>query len=699
VLAQDQPTAQQARIYKANPGQFLAARANTPPAALLADFLRSRGVSDATARSLRSVAEHRIAHTGMMHLRLEQEVAGLRVHDAYVKAAFNRRGELVHVIESLAPVPAVAPLRTRIDEAQALAITLRTLYPNLQAQFPRARREGNTVLFAKSAFFYEPPRVERVMIPLTSGALKPGFLVETWSHRGNQLHETLVDGDGRVLAVELRTNNDSYNIFPDHPGNSTQTVVAGPGAGNPESPAGWLFPGPQKSVNIAGNNVHAYLDTDANDGPDPGGNSVADGNFLSAADLSQEPFTPINQDVAVQNLFYLNNVIHDTLYRHGFTETAGNFQEDNFGKGGAGRDSVLAEAQDGLTFNDANFSTPRGDGRSPRMQMFLFFPVAVVVVNAPAGIAGSYFAQVALFGPPLNPTGVTGDVALVDDGVGTSTDACEAITNAVAGKIALLDRGNCAFVIKVKNAQNAGAIAAIVANNAGDGLVLMLGEDPTITIPSAFVGQTDGQTLRSVAGVNSTLRGNDPQQRDSAVDSDIVWHEYGHGLTWRMIGSMFGPLARAVGEGMSDVLAIVINEDDVFSEYSTGRPGNGFRRAPYANYPRTYGDVTGAEDHDDGEVYGAIGWRLFEIFQREGLSKDLLLDYLVDGMNYTRPRPAFEDMREGILAAVANAGSGHDCLIWEAFAAYGVGVGASGKVTGRQVVIRESFAVPAECGP
>jgi hypothetical protein len=180
VLAQNQPADQQARVYKVNPGQFLAARANTPPAALLADFLRSRGVSDATARSLRSVGEHHSAHTGMMHLRLEQEVAGLRVHDAYVKAAFNRRGELVHVIESLAPVPAVAPLRSRSDEAQALAIALRTLYPNLQGQFPMTGREGNTVLFAKSAFFYDPPRVERVVIPLTGRALQVGF----WSRAG-----------------------------------------------------------------------------------------------------------------------------------------------------------------------------------------------------------------------------------------------------------------------------------------------------------------------------------------------------------------------------------------------------------------------------------------------------------------------------------------------------------------------------------
>jgi hypothetical protein len=644
------------------------------------------------------MGEHPSPQTGMMHLRLEQEVAGLRVHDTYVKAAFTRRGELVHVIESLAPVPAAVSLQTRIDEAKALVIALRTLYPTLRGQIPVTGREGNTSLFAKSTFFYDSPRVERVLIPLSSGTLKPGFLVETWTQHGNRLHEALIDGDGSVLEVENRTNSDSYNIFPDHPWNSIQTVVSGPGAGNAESPVGWLFPITQNSVYISGNNVRTYLDTDEDNLPDLGGSPVADGNFLSVADFSEPPSVPHNQEVAVQNAFYLTNLIHDTLYRHGFTETAGNFQTDNFGKGGWGSDALWAEVQDGSDIENPNMATPRKDGRNPRMQLVLHTNT-VLVVDAPASIAGSLVAGYALFGPPLGPDGFTGDVVLVDDGVGTATDACEAITNAMAGKVALIDRGTCQFTVKVKNAQNAGAIAAIIANDDGESWIIMSGTDPSITIPSVSLGQTDGQTLRSVPGVHVTARTGGLLPRDGALDSDIPWHEYGHGLTWRMIGGMDGALAGAIGEGMSDVLAIIINENDVVGEYAYGRP-EGVRRAPYRNYPLTYGDITGAEIHDDGEVYGAIGWRLFEIFRREGLSKDLLLDYLVDGMNYTPRRPSFEDMRDGILAAVANAGADHDCLIWEAFATYGVGVGARGQNRGPgRVFIRESFATPSKCTP
>ena len=71
------------------------------------------------------------------------------------------------------------------------------------------------------------------------------------------------------------------------------------------------------------------------------------------------------------SLFYLNNLEHDYLYSIGFTEQMWNFQFDNFGKGGAGGDGVIAEVQDGSGTNNANMGTP-DEGASPTMQMFLF---------------------------------------------------------------------------------------------------------------------------------------------------------------------------------------------------------------------------------------------------------------------------------------------------------------------------------------
>ena len=80
------------------------------------------------------------------------------------------------------------------------------------------------------------------------------------------------------------------------------------------------------------------------------------------------------------NLFYWNNIIHDVQYNYGFDEAAGNFQLNNYGRGGAGNDPVRAEAQDGAGTNNANFGTP-ADGSRPRMQMFIWtapIPIATV---------------------------------------------------------------------------------------------------------------------------------------------------------------------------------------------------------------------------------------------------------------------------------------------------------------------------------
>ncbi len=87
------------------------------------------------------------------------------------------------------------------------------------------------------------------------------------------------------------------------------------------------------------------------------------------------PFYPATSDPDVYpgtvTLFYYNNLIHDYMYSIGFTEATWNFQQDNFGKGGAGSDGLSAQVQDGSGTNNANMSTG-ADGSAPRMQMYLF---------------------------------------------------------------------------------------------------------------------------------------------------------------------------------------------------------------------------------------------------------------------------------------------------------------------------------------
>jgi hypothetical protein len=125
-------------------------------------------------------------------------------------------------------------------------------------------------------------------------------------------------------------------------------------------------------------------------------------------------------------------------------------------------------------------------------------------VNAPASVAGNYAAGAANFGPRPTASGTGGAV------VGASpADGCSALTNAaaVSGRLALVDRGGCNFVVKVKNAQDAGASGVIVVNNVSGGLIQMGGSDPSLTIPALLVSLEDGALLRGQldAGLNATL--------------------------------------------------------------------------------------------------------------------------------------------------------------------------------------------------
>lgn len=147
-------------------------------------------------------------------------------------------------------------------------------------------------------------------------------------------------------------------------------------------------------------------------------------------------------------------------------------------------------------------------GRVVNDAAMILGPSSVVNVNSPASIAGTYEAQAASFGPALTLGGTSGALILVDDGVGAGNDGCEPLPMDLSGAVALIDRGACAFTQKVANAQAAGAIGAIIANNAPGGPAPMGGADPAVTIPSVGVTLDQGNTFKSElgTGVNVTLQ-------------------------------------------------------------------------------------------------------------------------------------------------------------------------------------------------
>lgn len=140
-----------------------------------------------------------------------------------------------------------------------------------------------------------------------------------------------------------------------------------------------------------------------------------------------------------------------------------------------------------------------------------------VTITSPAVIAKTYQFGTAAFGAPVgSPNLNAAVVAAVDaaDGVGpTTTDGCSAFTNAaaVAGKIALIERGVCGFSAKAFNAQLAGAIGAIIYNNAGTNATaappgMAAGPEP-VTIPTVSLARADGLAIVAQlgGGVNAQI--------------------------------------------------------------------------------------------------------------------------------------------------------------------------------------------------
>ncbi len=134
-----------------------------------------------------------------------------------------------------------------------------------------------------------------------------------------------------------------------------------------------------------------------------------------------------------------------------------------------------------------------------------------LTATAPASLAGTYLVGTASFGPPVSAAGLSGEVMPVVDQANGTGLACTAFnaanTLAVNGKIALIDRGVCGFIDKVKNAQNAGAIGVIIADNvAGSPPPGLGGTDPTVTIPSVRITLADGNAFKSALRFRSRTR-------------------------------------------------------------------------------------------------------------------------------------------------------------------------------------------------
>jgi len=555
-------------------GAALSGPQSDTPDNIARGFLRSRAalfsLTDAGVAGLKRVKEDN--DRGTTFLDYAQTVGGYKVFEGNVQVVVNNSGEVLNVRQGFLYTGQKIKLTPTLTEAQGIAKAFEHAGRTVDPSFSRVTARKTKTEFSS---YKNPLKASYEDVLAELNVVRVGDAARLAWHvyaeiGPSEWYEMLVDAHTGELL--LRSNLYVFEaqgtVYTESPIHGARQLVSFVGDTVINTSAGWMG----TSTVTTGNNVEAYLDRDANNAPDTtSGNGLSNGhasapdqNFTFPFSTTVDPRT--QQAAVVTNLFYYNNIMHDFSYRLGFTETARNFQVNNYGRGGIGNDSVRAEAQDGSGTNNANFATPP-DGQRPRMQQYLF------------------------------------------------------------------------------------------------------------TSPNP--------------------------DRDSSMDGDVVFHEYGHGISNRLIGNgstaLQGTQSGAMGEGWSDYWAITINGDGLVGEYSTNNSTAGIRRAAYtvpANaVHNSYADVCagGCAVHNDGEVWAATLWDL-----RATLGAATTDNIVLNGMKFTPIRPSFLNARDGILQADQNLNGGANrCAIWTVFARHGMGVSAVGNDGTTHVAASD---IPADCG-
>ncbi|MEI7731009.1 MAG: M36 family metallopeptidase [Verrucomicrobiota bacterium] len=347
--------------------------------------------------------EYTTPHNRLRTVVWQQHLDGVPVFEAVLVSHTTHQNELAGITSQFVPNLAGAAKGVAVDRAallakptitaaQAVALAAGSLGEDVALEGVAA--SGKAVASgAEQRQQYRAPglngetEVKYVWLPLDANTVCLCWEVVLTSRARGETFRVLVDaqtGEVRVrhgltsyysdAAFRVYTSDSPSPFSPAYPAPTTnqpplvaRVLVVTNALNTNSSPAGWISDGGNETL---GNNVDAHLDRDGNDLPDlprPQGSPARVFDF--PLDLAQSPTN--SGAAAVVQLFYWCNWMHDKLYELGFTEAAGNFQTDNFGRGGQGNDAVLADAQDGSGFNNANMSV-NTDGTPPRMQMYLF---------------------------------------------------------------------------------------------------------------------------------------------------------------------------------------------------------------------------------------------------------------------------------------------------------------------------------------
>ena len=707
---------------------------------------------------------HALDDAGAVIAAFQQDVGGVPVFRDEVKVAMTK--DFVPVAIAGYLTPQTKPLGRFDLSAPTAALAAVTALSGRGVEpgdlSPLSYRDGYQLFRLRGQA--TPVRSRQVYFPLPDG-LEPGFYVEVEldeAETDSRLFSFVISAQtGEVLYEKNLTADADYRVWADPTGPGLPFDGPAGNAPTPHpdgAPTGfqpafvpqalvsrdfgpistmdpWLPPG---ATRTEGNNAFAYADVARPNGfgaGDLAATMTDAGVFDRLYDVTQNPDVSAEQRMAATTqLFYDVNFFHDWYYDKGFDERAGNAQASNYGRGGRENDPINAEAQDNSGRSNANMSTP-SDGARPRMQMYIFDGTATERLTLGSATITSNGAG---FGPQRYA--VTAELVLVDDGDptgmnGSVHDGCQAnFATPVAGKVALIDRGNCTFVQKVQLAQMNGAVGVIIADNVMSTRPpdLVGAPTPPTTIPAVSVTRAAGMTLRAALGAATpaqvTLFRSATPDRDGTLDNAIIAHEWGHYISNRLIGDGNGLSSRqsvGMGEGWSDfhALLMMVRAEDAavpsnanwtgtwpvggYTTSATSPNGHyyGVRRLPYSvdftknaltfrhvqrgvalppAPPTAFGRDGSLNDqvHQTGEVWASMLWECYVALLRDGQrlsfeqAQDRMLRYLVAGYKLTPVMPTFVEARDALLAAAVARDADDFALFWAAFARRGLGMQA-----------------------
>lgn len=757
----------------------------------------SLGVSPEDLSDVFVLSSYKSRHTGVTHVNLNQRYKGLEVFGGHATVNVNPDGSILHVgssfVGDLRAADAADAELDAVDAVEAAADELDLKQPQDVRVLRAARTAGGETTVSGGGISNAPIPAQQGWLPTEDG-LRLAWQLTIDDVSGDHLWNAVVDAEtGELIAVDdwvvqssyqnhvstlARTGSSessgatnlaagrtawqsanpvpdgsSYRAYPQESPNDGDRVLFEDPADGTASPFGWHdtdgAPGAEYTIS-RGNNVRAYLDEDGNDSPDFGGepDGGADLTFDYPVDLNEHPQN--YRDATVTNLFFWCNTAHDLWYLYGFDEASGNFQANNYGRGGFGNDEVRCQAQSGAGLNNANFRTPV-DGSTtsfPRMRMYLWPGNQFGFQNQVAidGL-GEFGARWARFTPAPTVAGLTG-LTFIYAGSGCEATQYPADLPSTAWAVVTdggTGSGLCSFLQRVEVAEGLGASAVVIAQGSNDNPTVLSGSLDTSrpNIPAVSVGTDNAEIIKAAIAQGTTTgtvrkHPDHPGIRDGDFEAGVIFHEYGHGLSNRLTG---GPTVNCLGgveqmgEGWSDYVAIAALIDPEVDDpegtrgmgpyviFQDDRSDGGIRNRPYSRtmdiQPFTYGSIktnswlnntTIVAPHQVGHGWASILWDMtWDLIDRYGFNpnlyepwntggNNLAYQLVLDGMKMQGCFPGFVDGRDGILAAdQALTGGDNQCTLWAAFARRGLGYSAVQGSSANRDDNEEAFDTHPDC--